>query len=330
MNQLKVGVIGVGHLGQHHARIYSAMSEAELVALFDLDQVRAKTLAERYGVSFCTDLFHLLPQVHAVSVAVPTSAHYSVVEVCLKAGLHVLVEKPIAASLSEGQDLVRMAKEKGRILQVGHVERFNPIGDVVRPYIKQPGFIECHRLSPFQPRGTDVDVVLDLMIHDLDMILSFNLGVVQKVEAAGVTVLSDYIDIANARIEFSQGCVANLTASRVSTGRLRKLRVFQRNSYLSVDYQAGQAVIHQRVSDGGHGHDPSIKTGHLHAEKEEPLQRELSSFVKAVRDGTCPLVPGDEAVASLELAYRVLEAIRASTGFLENPEESSLRSTYSS
>jgi len=309
-NQLKVGVIGVGHLGQHHARIYSTLPNTTLVAVLDLDKARGQLIAKRYHVTFCENLANLLPQVHAVSVAVPTSAHYPIVKTCLEAELHVLVEKPITSTIDEGNELVRLAKEKQVVLQVGHIERFNPVVDVARPYIDHPGFIECHRLGPFQPRGTDVDVVLDLMIHDLDMVLSFNLGHVQQVEAVGMPVFTKIIDIANARIEFSRGCVANLTASRVSTGRLRKLRVFHPDRYLSVDYQAREAIIHQRVQT--QGSDSAIRTHHLRGEDDEPLRRELLSFVNSVQNRTECLVPGEQGVASLELAHRVLEAIRRS------------------
>jgi len=310
MEPLRVGVIGVGHLGQHHARIYSVLPDTNLIAVQDLDKTRGQLIAKRNRVTYCETLAKLLPQVDAVSVVVPTSAHYPVVKTCLEAGLHVLVEKPITSTVEEGHELVRLAREKQAILQVGHIERFNPVVDVARSYIDKPGFLECHRLGPFQQRGTDVDVVLDLMIHDLDMVLSFNLGTVLKVEAVGMPVFTESIDIANARIEFSQGCVANLTASRVSTGRLRKLRVFQPDCYLSVDYQAREAIIHQRVSQPNH--ESTIRTQTLRGEDDEPLRRELLSFVNAVKNGTESLVPGEQGVASLELAHRVLEAIRVS------------------
>ena len=308
-DRLKVGVIGVGHLGQHHARLYSDLSDATLVAVADLETSRGKLIADQYQATYCSDLARLFSMVDAVSVAVPTSEHYDVVKACLQSGLHVLVEKPITSTTVDGHDLVRLAKDNNVVLQVGHVERFNPIVDVIRPYISAPGFIECHRLSPFQPRGTDVDVVLDLMIHDLDMVLSFQLGAVQRVEAVGMAVLTDTIDIANARIEFSQGCVASLTASRVSTGRLRKLRVFQPDKYLTVDYQSREAILHQRMSNT----DPesAIQTEHLQGKEDEPLRRELAAFVQAIRTGTASPIPGEEGVASLELAYHVLEEIRS-------------------
>ena len=308
-DRLKVGVIGVGHLGQHHARLYADLPDATLVAVADLDTSRGQLIADQYQATYCSDLATLFSMVEAVSVAVPTSEHYEVVKACLQTGLHVLVEKPITSTTLDGHDLVRMAKDKNVVLQVGHVERFNPIVDVIRPYITDPGFIECHRLSPFQPRGTDVDVVLDLMIHDLDMVLSFQLGAVQRVEAVGMAVLTDTIDIANARIEFSQGCVASLTASRVSTGRLRKLRVFQPDKYLTVDYQSREATIHQRMPNKDL--ESAIQTELLQGKEGEPLRRELAAFVHAIRTGTASPIPGEQGVASLELAYHVLEEIHS-------------------
>ena len=308
-DRLKVGVIGVGHLGQHHARLYSELPDATLVAIADLDPSRGQSIADQYQATYCSDLTSLFSMVDAVSVAVPTSEHYEVVKACLQTGLHVLVEKPITSTIVDGHELVRLAKDNNVVLQVGHVERFNPIVDVIRPYITAPGFIECHRLSPFQPRGTDVDVVLDLMIHDLDMVLSFQLGVVQRVEAVGMAVLTDTIDIANARIEFSQGCVASLTASRVSTGRLRKLRVFQPDKYLTVDYQSREATLHQRIPNNDRGSE--IQTQKLQGKEDEPLRRELAAFVQAIRTGTASPIPGEQGVASLELAYHVLEEIRS-------------------
>jgi len=306
-------VIGVGHLGQHHARVYASLPGVELVAVADVIPDRVHWVAERYGGAAYTDFTQFLHDVQAVSVAVPTISHYPVTAACLKAGLHVLLEKPITVTPGEGTELVRLANNAGRILQIGHVERFNPIVDAVRPHIQTPGFIECHRLSPFQPRGTDVDVVLDLMIHDLDLVLSFHPDTIKKVDAAGVAVLSDHVDIANARLEFSHGCVANLTASRVSTGRLRKLRVFQPNAYISVDYQTSQALIlHRPSAECDDELQSRIRTERLRGDDGEPLFRELAAFVTSVRTRTRPLVSGEEAVATLALAHRILETIQIS------------------
>jgi predicted dehydrogenase len=307
MNRLRVGVIGVGHLGQHHARVYASLPGCELVGVVDASSERAKLVAERHGVPWHTDPAALLPAVDAVSVAVPTSAHHAVVSDCLEAGAHVLVEKPIAVTVAEARDLIDRARRRGRILQVGHIERFNPVIRAVRPLVGKPGFIECHRLAPFGERGTDVDVVLDLMIHDLDMVLSFGPGPVEEVRAAGVPVLSSTIDIANVRIAFAAGCVVNLTASRVSMTRLRRLRLFQRDAYISVDYQTRQGVICRR--EAAPGGRPAIKAEQVQGGDEEPLKLELEAFLRAVADGTPPVVSGEDGLAALELAYRVLESI---------------------
>jgi len=311
MEQLKVGVIGVGHLGQHHARIYSGLSEARLVAVSDIDQSRGQSIAKQFHVPHYAQFDRLLSDVDAVSVAVPTSQHYPVVRACLEAGVHVLVEKPITSLVADGQMLVKLAKEHGCVLQVGHVERFNPIFELVRPLIQHPGFLECHRLSPFQPRGTDVDVVLDLMIHDLDIVLSLNLGAIISVEASGLAVLTDQVDIANARIGFVHGSVATLTASRISTGRLRKCRIFQSQAYLSIDYQDRHAMIHRR--NGRNEEGGIVKTEQLSGSQDEPLQRELRAFITTINTQTTPLVSGEDGVASLELAHQILTKIHGTS-----------------
>jgi predicted dehydrogenase len=221
--------------------------------------------------------------------------------------VHVLVEKPITVTLAEATELIEAARACGRVLQVGHIERFNPAIRAVRSQINRPGFIECHRLSPFGERGTDVDVVLDLMIHDLDMVLSFHPGAVEEVRAAGVPVLSSTIDIANARIAFTSGCVANFTASRVSTMRMRKLRLFQRDSYLSVDYQARQAAILRRQL--GTNQRPEIFMEPAKTTDDEPLKLELEAFLHAIVSKTPPVVTGEDGAAALALAHQVLESI---------------------
>lgn len=309
MSRFRVGVIGVGHLGQHHARVYASLPECELVGVVDASAERAKLVADRHGVPWHTDPAALLSSVDAVSVAVPTSAHHAVVSACLAAGAHVLVEKPIAVTVAEARDLIEQAARRGRVLQVGHIERFNPVIRAVRPLVGKPGFIECHRLAPFGERGTDVDVVLDLMIHDLDMVLSFGPGPVEEVRAAGVPVLSSTIDIANVRLAFAGGCVVNLTASRVSMTRLRRLRLFQRDAYISVDYQTRQGVICRR--EAAPGGRPAIKAEQVQGGDEEPLKLELEAFLRAAVEGTRPVVSGEDGLAALELAYQVLESIGA-------------------
>ena len=307
MTPLRAGVIGVGHLGQHHARLYASLPGSRLVAVNDQSTERAHTIADRHGARVCKSLDELLPLVDVVSVAVPTSAHYAIARACLLAGKHVLVEKPIAVTMAEAQDLVRLAEDKHCRLQVGHSERFNPVMQLMRPHIGRPVFIECHRLSSFSERGTDVDVILDLMIHDLDMVLSFNPGPVEDVQAAGIPVLSSTIDIANARLQFKSGCVANLTASRVSTNKMRRLRLFQRDNYVSIDFQTRQGMICRR--EAGSGLKPTIDIEQLQGGEEEPLKLQLESFLTAARTGARPTVSGEDGAAALDLAHQVLKAI---------------------
>lgn len=311
MSPLRAGVIGVGHLGQHHARHYATLPGVTLAGVCDASADRAKLIADRHGVQAWTNLAELLAQVDLVSVAAPTSAHFAAAKACLDAGKHVLVEKPIAVSSAEARELVELAARRGCLLQVGHSERFNPIMQRMRPHIERPAFIEGHRLSAFGERGTDVDVVLDLMIHDLDLVLSFNPGPVEEVRAAGVPVLSPNIDIANARIAFASGCVANLTASRVSTNKMRRLRFFQRDRYVSIDFQTRQAMMSRRVQ--GSGPRPTIDVETFQAGDDEPLRLELESFVRAVETGARPVVSGEDGEAALNLAARVLDAINQFT-----------------
>jgi predicted dehydrogenase len=306
---LKAGVIGVGHLGQHHARLYASLPGAQLVGVTDQAMDRAQLIADRHRVRAIRSVDELLSLVDVVSVAVPTSAHYAVAKTCLLSGKHVLVEKPIAVTSAQGHELVQLARQQGRCLQVGHSERFNPVMQVMRPHIGRPVFIECHRLSSFSERGTDVDVVLDLMIHDLDLVLSFNPGPVEDIQAAGVPVLSSTIDIANARIQFKSGCVANLTASRVSMNKMRRLRIFQQDKYLSIDFQTRQGVICRR--DAKAGQRPAVEVEQLQGGEEEPLKLQLESFLHAAGTGTRPVVSGEDGAAALDVAQQVLQAIAA-------------------
>lgn len=311
MKSLRAGVIGVGHLGQHHARLYATLPDSTLIGVTDQDRGRAQVIADRHGAKTFAALSDLLNHVDLVSVAVPTSAHYPVAKACLQAGKHVLVEKPIAVLPAEAEELVGLAKARGCRLQVGHSERFNPIMQVMRPHIERPAFIECHRMSSFNERGTDVDVVLDLMIHDLDLVLSFGPGPIEEVRAAGVPVLSSTIDIANARIQFQSGCVANLTASRVSTNKMRRLRVFQRDKYVSVDFQTRQGMIGRRSAEPGQR--PTIAIEGFKGSDEEPLKLQLESFLQSVKTGSRPLVSGEDGAAALGVAHQVLGAIRSFT-----------------
>ncbi len=305
---LRVGVIGVGHLGRHHARIYSTLASVNLVGISDTNTFRGQEIADEFNVVFYSDPEELLSLVDAVSVAVPTSVHFPVVLSCLNQECHVLVEKPITSNEQEGDTLVQLAKDKGKILQVGHVERFNPILDKVRPFIQEPGFIECHRLSPFQPRGTDVDVVRDLMIHDLDLILSLGLGPTNHIEARGMPVFTEHPDIANVRILFEAGCLVNLTSSRISTGRLRKIRIYQPDCYISIDLGAKDAVINTcQASDSAAGEVQSQK---ISASEDDALTRELECFVESIRGTeTNQGVSGEEGVQALRMASHIMSLI---------------------
>ncbi|MCY4613823.1 MAG: Gfo/Idh/MocA family oxidoreductase [Nitrospira sp.] len=311
MEVIRTGVIGVGHLGQHHARIYSELPQTRLVGVADLDQARRTEIGNRFGAAHFGDYRSLLGQVDAVSVAVPTLQHRDVVLDCLEAGVHVLVEKPIAATPEEGRQMVHRAKQNGLVLHVGHVERFNPVGALVRDRISNPRFIEFHRLAPFQPRGTDVNVVLDLMIHDVDLILSFGLGRVKSVEAVGTAVLSPQVDFAHARVEFDEGCVVNLTASRMSTGRLRKMRLFQEHLYLSVDFLSRQGIVYRQTDPATA--ESSVQEESIQAGDEEPLKRELQAFVQGIQTSVPAGVSGEEGLAALELVHAIIDSIRGTT-----------------
>lgn len=315
MKPFRAGVIGVGHLGQHHARLYASLPGAQLVGVLDQSVERAQVVADRHGARVFRTLDELLPHVDVVSVAVPTSGHYAVAKSCLQAGKHLLVEKPIAVMPGEAQELVELAKQRSCRLQVGHSERFNPVMAVMRPHITKPVFIECHRLSSFSERGTDVDVVLDLMIHDLDLVLSLNPGPVEEVRAAGVAVLSSSIDIAHARIQFRSGAVANLTSSRVSTNKMRRLRIFQRDNYLSIDFQTRQGMICRRSAEAGER--ATVDVTHLQGGDEEPLKLQLESFLHAVDTGTRPVVSGEDGAAAVAVAHQVLQAIAAFASRIE-------------
>ena len=315
MKPFRAGVIGVGHLGQHHARLYASLPGAQLVGVLDYSVERAQVIADRHGARVFRTVEELLPHVDVVSVAVPTSGHYAVAKSCLQAGKHLLVEKPIAVMPGEAQELVELAKQRGCCLQVGHSERFNPVMALMRPHIKNPIFIECHRLSSFSERGTDVDVVLDLMIHDLDLVLSLNPGPVEEVRAAGVAVLSSSIDIAHARIQFQSGGVANLTSSRVSTNKMRRLRIFQRDNYLSIDFQTRQGMISRRSAEAGKR--PTVEVTHLQGGDEEPLKLQLESFLHAVGTGARPVVSGEDGAAAVAVAHQVLQAIEAFSSRIE-------------
>jgi len=303
---VRVGVVGVGALGQHHARVYADLPGATLAGLYDVDPARAAEVAARHGVPSFADVRELIARTHAISVAVPTVDHHRVARELLEAGKDVLVEKPMTARLEEAEELIRLAAEKGAILQVGHIERFNPAVEPLRKAALHPRFIEVHRLSPFSPRSLDVDVVLDLMIHDLDIVLCLDGSSAVQVDAVGVPVLTSKVDIANVRLRFASGLIANLSASPVSAEKVRKFRVFSPKTYISVDFAARSAQVYRLIQGEG---GPEITSERTAAPDEEPLKRQLASFVAAVRDRSAPVVGGADGLRALALAHTVLNRI---------------------
>jgi predicted dehydrogenase len=301
----RVGVVGVGALGQHHARVYADLPGVRLAGVLDLDSSRAAEIAARHGVRVFDGLEALAAEVDAVSVAVPTVDHHEVARRLLEAGRDVLVEKPIAATLEEAEDLIATADRKSRILQVGHIERFNPATDVLTRLPGRARFIEVHRLGSFSPRSLDIDVVLDLMVHDLDIVLALDGSEAVQVDAVGVPVLTPKVDIANARLRFASGLIANLTASRVSAEKVRKFRVFAPSTYVSVDFSRREAQVY-RLTPGAGGL-PEIQVERTAAPDEEPLRRQLAAFVEAVRRRSRPLVAGEDGLRVLRLAHVILQ-----------------------
>ncbi|MEE3202986.1 MAG: Gfo/Idh/MocA family oxidoreductase [Acidobacteriota bacterium] len=300
-------VIGVGHLGQHHARILSALDDVDLVGVVDVDRERARRISSEYGTEIIEDIRSVLTRVDGVVVAVPTQEHLSVAAPLLEAGVSVLVEKPMATSSTEADVLVRSAETSGAILAVGHTERHNPAVAVARELISSPRFIEVHRLSTFQSRSLDIDVVFDVMIHDIDIVLSLVGSEPVSLEAVGIPVLTDRVDIANARLRFESGCIANLTASRISREQVRKLRVFQPHALVTVDY-AAQQVEAWRVARSNNG-SPSVDGGPIEVEMVEPLECELIDFVRSVRDGIEPSVTGVAGRRALAVAEEITHAM---------------------
>jgi predicted dehydrogenase len=301
----RVAVIGVGALGKHHARILAALPDVELVAIVDINESRAREIGGLVNAPPFTNASDVLGRVDAVTIAVPTESHSSVALPFLQRGIGVLVEKPLARNGAEAQQMIDAAAASGAVFGVGHTERYNPAVAAVRPLLDNPRFIEVHRLGTFPDRSLDIDVVFDLMIHDLDVVLSIVPSEVVAVEAVGVAVLTVKPDIANARLKFASGCIANITASRISKDRVRKIRVFQRDAYLSIDY-AAQEVERWRLVKGS-GAMPAIDGGKLTIEQEEPLKRELDDFVAAVRDKRAPGVTGPDGLRAIELAQRITD-----------------------
>ncbi|MFQ5849142.1 MAG: Gfo/Idh/MocA family oxidoreductase [Candidatus Binatia bacterium] len=305
--KIAVGVVGVGHVGRHHAEKYGASARANLLGVADIDRDRSREVGQELGVASHTDYRELFGVVHCVSIAVPTCSHYEITRDFLSAGIDVLVEKPMATTLEEGKELVSLAGQKGLVLQVGHLERFNPALRRLETIIRDPKFIECHRLAPFVERGTDVDVVLDLMIHDIDVIASLVRSPVDRVEAVGIPILTDKVDIANARIRFSNGCIANVTSSRVSMKRERKIRFFQPDAYISLDYDQKRAQVYRRPEKGERW--GTIRGETLEIQDGDALADEIDSFLESVRTRQLPLVSGEEGLRALEIASMVSEQL---------------------
>jgi predicted dehydrogenase len=308
--KIKVGVVGVGSLGINHARIYSELPDCELAGIYDTDLARATEVAASYGTAACDSLDGLMERIDAASIVVPTHLHFDVASQMIRAGKHLLVEKPITSTTSEAEELVRLAVEHAVVLQVGHIERFNPVMEYLEQAARHPKFIEAHRLAPFpppregmHPRGTEVNVVLDLMIHDLEVILHLVPSAVKEVRAVGVPVLSGSEDIANVRLEFENGCVANITASRISPERMRKIRVFVEDAYISLDYQKQAGEVFGKQAGGIVREDVPIQKG-------EPLANELRSFVNCVATLGTPKVSGVHAAEALKLAAHITQLMR--------------------
>jgi predicted dehydrogenase len=301
---VRVGVIGVGALGRHHARILGDTAGAVLTAVVDVDPGRAADIAAQHGAAtHLTDAAALIGAVDAVTIASPTEAHHALAVMLLDAGIHVLVEKPMTTTLEQADDLIARASSRGLVLAVGHTERFNPAVDEARAFLTRPRFIEVHRLGTFPDRSLDIDVVFDLMIHDLDVLLSVVDEDVVGVEAVGVPVLTGRVDIANARLKFAGGCIANVTASRISRERVRKVRFIEPAAYVSVDYASRELEVWRlRKVDGGR---PAIEGGPVAVPEAEPLRRELEDFVAAVREGRAPRVDGVQGRRALALAQRI-------------------------
>ncbi len=326
MAKLKIGVIGTGHLGKLHTKMFNQIDNCELLGVYDENKNTAKQAADEYSSKAFDDLDKLLDSVQAVSIAATTSAHYELAKKCLEKGLHVFVEKPITVTIPEAEEIVKLAAEKDLNLQVGHIERFNPALLSLEKFILQPMFIQTDRLAQFNPRGTDVAVVLDLMIHDIDIILNLVKSEVKKIDASGVAVVSDTLDIANARIEFENGAVANVTASRISQKKMRKMRVFQRDNYISLDFITGVSEVYRLLPVDEKNSASMISFGEMgigdkkkRIVYEQPeikevnaLKYELELFVNSVLEHKSPVVTGVDGLKALKVAETIIMSIEES------------------
>ena len=315
---LRVGVIGVGYLGKFHAEKYSKAPDVRLVGVVDKDSSRAAAVAEAVDTQALTDYRDLIGKVDAVSVVVPTYAHFEVSREFLENGIHLLIEKPITAQLEEAEGLIRLAEKKGCIIQVGHLERFNPAVVALKDIVRMPRFIESHRLSTYKNRGTDVSVVLDLMIHDIDIILNLVESKISNIHAAGIPVISEHVDIANARLEFANGCVANVTASRISMKNERKIRLFQKDAYISVDFANNEITIVQPEESSSDSLIPGMAINKRCFTKADALDDEIKSFVQAVHRRQPPEVTGIMGRDALQVALIIMDQIQHTSAKLHH------------
>ncbi|MFH1581536.1 MAG: Gfo/Idh/MocA family oxidoreductase [Pseudomonadota bacterium] len=314
--KLRVGVIGAGYLGKFHAEKYARMDNVDLVGVVDKNRSLAENVAGNYNARAYIDHKELLGKVDAASIVVSTPEHYAVSKDFLENDVDLLIEKPMTVTLEEADELIRIAESRGLIIQVGHLERFNPAVVALRDIIKNPMFIESHRLSIYHSRGTDVSVVLDLMIHDIDIMLNFVRSDIKTIHAAGIPVISEHVDIANARLEFESGCIANVTASRISTKNERKVRLFQKDAYISVDFANRKITVINKAGEGGTGLIPGMGIKQLSFTSADALEDELASFVKAVKRREVPEVTGQMGRNALKIALSIMEQINITRGRL--------------
>ncbi|MCX6355604.1 MAG: Gfo/Idh/MocA family oxidoreductase [Candidatus Aureabacteria bacterium] len=312
--RLRVAVVGVGNLGKHHARIYSQIPDIELAGVVDIDARTAAKVASRLGTSAYARLSDIPGRIDGVSVVVPTDVHLPVAREAFALGAHVLIEKPIALNVAEANEIIERAREKGLVLQVGHIERFNPAILALRKILTRVGFIEVHRLAPYKAEGTEVGVVLDLMIHDIDIILNIVHSPIKDIRAVGIPVLSSSEDIANARIQFENGCIANVTASRISFEKVRKIRIFQSNAYISLDYQNQEGMIYRKEAG-------RIIREKMPLEKDEPLKLEIKSFLECIRASRQPVVPGEHGRHALRVASEITRLLHENSLYRDAIEE---------
>jgi len=302
METIRVGVVGVGHLGSIHAKMYSSLDSVKLAGVCDCNIERALEVGKRFRVASYSDYEELFDKVDAASIAVPTSLHYNIAKDFLRHGIHVLIEKPITKTLSEADELIEIADQNKLILQVGHIERFNSAVLALEPYINKPKFIECQRLGPFHSRVKDVGVVLDLMIHDIDIVLGLIQQDVVNIEAVGLSTISNYEDVANVRLTFQDGTIADITASRVTKDVVRKMRIFQEESYLSLDYVTQDVMLFEKTGE-------KITQKKIKIQKKNPLKKELKSFIERVHTGKRPIVSGVEGRRALAVALEIIKKI---------------------